>query len=149
MNFEEHAAKPLLETAGIAVPKRRLVTSAEEASSAAKELGACVIKAQVPAGKRGKAGGIAMADTPEAAATAADAILALEIGGHAVERLLVEERIAIAREFYAAVLNDASAKSPVVLFSTLGGMDIEDAAAKDPQALRRCVVDIREGFGHR
>ena len=149
MNFEEHAAKPLLETAGIAVPKRRLVTSAEEASSAAKELGACVIKAQVPAGKRGKAGGIAMADTPEAAATAADAILALEIGGHRVERLLVEERIAIAREFYAAVLNDASAKSPVVLFSTLGGMDIEDAAAKDPQALRRCVVDIREGFGHR
>ena len=149
MNFEEHAAKPLLETAGIAVPKRRLVTSAEEASSAAKELGACVIKAQVPAGKRGKAGGIAMADTPEAAATAARAILALEIGGHRVERLLVEERIAIAREFYAAVLNDASAKSPVVLFSTLGGMDIEDAAAKDPQALRRCVVDIREGFGHR
>ena len=149
MNFEEHAAKPLLETAGIAVPKRRLVTSAEEASSAAKELGACVIKAQVPAGKRGKAGGIAMADTPEAAATAADEILALEIGGRAVERLLVEERIAIAREFYAAVLNDASAKSPVVLFSTLGGMDIEDAAAKDPQALRRCVVDIREGFGHR
>ena len=149
MNFEEHAAKPLLETAGIAVPKRRLVTSAEEASSAAKELGACVIKAQVPAGKRGKAGGIAMADTPEAAATAARAILALEIGGRAVERLLVEERIAIAREFYAAVLNDASAKSPVVLFSTLGGMDIEDAAAKDPQALRRCVVDIREGFGHR
>ena len=73
MNFEEHAAKPLLETAGIAVPKRRLVTSAEEASSAAKELGACVIKAQVPAGKRGKAGGIAMADTPETAATAARA----------------------------------------------------------------------------
>ncbi len=147
MNFEEHAAKPLLDGAGIAVPKGRLVTSAKEASSAAAELGACVVKAQVPAGKRGKAGGIAMADTPEAAATAARAILALEIGGHAVERLLVEERIAIAREFYAAVLSDASAKSPVVLFSTLGGMDIEDAAAKDPQALSRCVVDIREGFG--
>ncbi|MCH9054089.1 MAG: acetate--CoA ligase family protein [Proteobacteria bacterium] len=147
MNFEEHAAKPLLEAAGIAVPKGRLVTSAEEASSAAAELGASVIKAQVPAGKRGKAGGIRMADTPDEAATAADAILAMEIGGHAVERLLVEERIAIAREFYAAVLNDASAKSPVVLFSTLGGMDIEDAAAKDPRALKRCVVDIREGFG--
>ena len=147
MNFEEHAAKPLLDAAGIAVPKGRLVTSAEEASSAAAELGASVIKAQVPAGKRGKAGGIRMADTPDEAATAADAILAMEIGGHAVERLLVEERIAIAREFYAAVLNDASAKSPVVLFSTLGGMDIEDAAAEDPRALKRCVVDIREGFG--
>ncbi len=147
MNFEEHAAKPLLEAAGIAVPKGRLVTSAEEASSAAAELGASVIKAQVPAGKRGKAGGIAMADTPDEAAKAADAILAMEIGGHAVERLLVEERIAIAREFYAAVLNDASAKSPVVLFSTLGGMDIEDAAAEDPRALKRCVVDIGEGFG--
>ena len=147
MNFEEHAAKPLLDAAGIAVPKGRLVTSAEEASSAAAELGASVIKAQVPAGKRGKAGGIRMADTPDEAATAADAILAMEIGGHAVERLLVEERIAIAREFYAAVLNDASAKSPVVLFSTLGGMDIEDAAAEDPRAISRCVVDIREGFG--
>ncbi|MCH7710685.1 MAG: acetate--CoA ligase family protein [Proteobacteria bacterium] len=147
MNFEEHAAKPLLDAAGIAVPKGRLVTSAEEASSAAAELGASVIKAQVPAGKRGKAGGIRMADTPDEAATAADAILAMEIDGHAVERLLVEERIAIAREFYAAVLNDASARSPVVLFSTLGGMDIEDAAAEDPRALKRCVVDIREGFG--
>ena len=147
MNFEEHAAKPLLDAAGIAVPKGRLVTSAEEASSAAAELGASVIKAQVPAGKRGKAGGIRMADTPDEAATAADAILAMEIDGHAVERLLVEERIPIAREFYAAVLNDASARSPVVLFSTLGGMDIEDAAAEDPRALKRCVVDIREGFG--
>ena len=147
MNFEEHAAKPLLDGAGIAVPKSRLVTSAEEASSAAAELGACVVKAQVPAGKRGKAGGIRTADTPDEAATAARAILALEIGGHGVERLLVEERIPIAREFYAAVLNDASAKSPVVLFSTLGGMDIEDAAAKDPRALSRRVVDIREGFG--
>ena len=149
MNFEEHAAKPLLDGAGIAVPKSRLVTSAEEASSAAAELGACVVKAQVPAGKRGKAGGIRTADTADEAAKAAEAILAMEIGGHRVERLLVEERIAIAREFYAAVLNDASAKSPVVLFSTLGGMDIEDAAAKDPRALSRCVVDIREGFGHR
>ena len=149
MNFEEHAAKPLLETAGIAVPKCRLVTSPEEASSAAAELGASVLKAQVPAGKRGKAGGIRMADTPDEAATAARAILAMEIGGHAVERLLVEKRIPIAREFYAAVLNDASAKSPVVLFSTLGGMDIEDAAAKNPRALSRCVVDIREGFAHR
>ncbi len=148
MNFEEHAAKPLLEAAGIAVPKSRLVTSAEEASSAAAGLGACVIKAQVPAGKRGKAGGIRMADTADEAAKAAGAILAMEIGGHGIERLLVEERIPIAREFYAAVLNDASAKSPVVLFSTLGGMDIEDAAAKDPRALGRCVVDIREGFGH-
>ena len=148
MNFEEHAAKPLLDGAGIAVPKSRLVTSAEEASSAAAELGACVIKAQVPAGKRGKAGGIRTADTADEAAKAARAILAMEIGGHGVERLLVEERIPIAREFYAAVLSDASAKSPVVLFSTLGGMDIEDAAAKDPRALSRCVVDIREGFGH-
>ena len=148
MNFEEHAAKPLLDAAGIAVPKSRLVTSAAEASSAAAELGACVVKAQVPAGKRGKAGGIRTADTADEAAKAARAILAMEIGGHRIERLLVEERIPIAREFYAAVLNDASAKSPVVLFSTLGGMDIEDAAAKDPRALCRCVVDIREGFGH-
>ena len=93
MNFEEHAAKPLLDAAGIAVPKSRLVTSAEEASSAAAELGACVVKAQAPAGKRGKAGGIRMADTPDEAATAADAILAMEIGGHAVTVIEGEVRL--------------------------------------------------------
>ncbi len=146
MDFEEHAAKPLLAAAGIAVPAGRVVTTAEAAASAADTLGAVVVKAQVPTGKRGKAGGIKIADTADEARAAAKAILGMDIAGHSVERLLVEERSTIEREFYAAVLNDAASKAPMVLFSTLGGMDIEEAVEQDPDQVRRHGVEIRAGF---
>lgn len=146
MDFEEHAAKPLLAAAGIAVPAGRLVTSVDAAARAAGDLGAVVVKAQVPTGKRGKAGGIKVADTADEAAAAAEAILGMDIAGHTVERLLIEERSVIEREFYAAVLNDAAMKGPMVLFSTLGGMDIEEAAEHDPDQVRRHGIDIRTGF---
>ncbi len=146
MNFEEHAAKPLLKAAGIAAPKGKLARTPEEAEMAAKELGPCMVKAQAPAGKRGKAGGIKPADTPEEAKAAAEKILLLEIAGHRVEKVLVEERSDIAREFYAAVLNDPATKGPLVMFSTEGGMDIEDVAARTPDKLRQSAVDVRRGF---
>ncbi len=146
MNFEEHAGKALLAAAGIAIPEGRLATSADAAARAAAELGAVVIKAQVPIGKRGKAGGVRTADSPTAARARAAQILGMEIGGHRVERVLVEQRFDIARELYAAVLNDPARKSPLVLFSTLGGIDIEEVAAKQPDAVRRTPVDIRAGF---
>ena len=149
MNFEEHAAKPLLRAAGIVVPRGRLARSAAEARSAVVELaGPVVVKAQVPAGKRGKAGGIRAADTVEEAAAAAEAILDLEIAGHRVESVLVEERAAIAAEYYAAVLNDAASKGPLVIFSSAGGMDVEEVAASMPERLRRAPVDIARGFDH-
>ena len=116
MNFEEHAAKPLLTAAGIAVPESRLARTADGAAKAAQDLGAVVVKAQVPAGKRGKAGGIKTADSAEEARAAAEKILSLEIAGHAVEKVLIEERSDIAREFYAAVLNDPATKGPLVMF---------------------------------
>ena len=147
MNFEEHAAKPLLAEVGIAVPPSRIATTPHEAAAAAAEVGPCVVKAQVPAGKRGKAGGIRLAATPEEARGHAEAILALEIGGHAVERLLVEAQVPIVRELYAAVLCDPATRGPVVLFSPLGGMDVEEAAERDPSAMRRLPVDIRQGLG--
>ncbi len=146
MNFEEHAAKPLLAAAGIATPRGIVVTDAEQAAAAARALGPSVVKAQIPAGKRGKAGGVRPVDDPEQAAAAARAILGMEIGGYRVERLLVEERAAVQREFYAAVLGDPASKGPLVLFSTLGGMDIEEAAAREPKAVRRATVDVRQGF---
>ena len=146
MNFEEHAAKPLLAAAGIDVPRGRCVTTADEAAEAARDLGPVIIKAQVPTGKRGKAGGIRPADGADEARTAAAAILGMDIAGHRVERILVEERARIAREYYAAVLNDPPSKGPLVLFSTLGGMDIEEAARTDPARVRRATVDIRAGF---
>ena len=147
MNFEEHAAKPLLRAAGIAIPRGRPARSADEARSAAAELGGpVVVKAQAPAGKRGKAGGIRTADDAAAAGRAAEAILGMDIAGHRVESVLVEERAAIAAEYYAAVLNDAVSKGPLVMFSPEGGMDIEEVAASMPERLRRAPVDIARGF---
>ncbi len=146
MNFEEHAAKPLLAEAGIAVPPSRVATTPDEAARAAAELGPCVVKAQVPTGKRGKAGGIRLAASPDEARAHAEAILALEIGGHRVEKLLVEAQVPIARELYAAILCDPATRGPVVLFSPLGGMDVEEAAERDPEAMRRLPVDIRQGL---
>ena len=146
MNFQEHAAKPLLAAAGIAVPAAKPARTPEAAAAAQKALGPVVVKAQVPTGKRGKAGGIKKADTPEQTRAAAEAILGMTIDGHRVESVLVESRADIKREFYAAVMNDPASKGPLVLFSTLGGMDIEEAAAKDANAIRRAAVDIRDGF---
>jgi succinyl-CoA synthetase beta subunit len=146
MNFEEHAAKPLLKAAGIAVPDSRLARTAGEAAAAQALLGPVVVKAQVPTGKRGKAGGIRKADTPERARAAGEAILGMTIDGHRVESVLVEGRSDIAREFYAAVMNDPASKRPLVLFSILGGMDIEEVAATDSKAIRRATVDIRDDF---
>ena len=147
MNFEEHAAKPLLEAAGIAIPRSRLARSAGQAQAGAAELGGpVVVKAQVPTGKRGKAGGIRTADTPEEAGEAARAILGMDIAGRRVESVLVEERAAIAAEYYASVLNDAESKGPMVMFTPEGGMDVEEVAASMPDRLRRTAVDIRRGL---
>ncbi|HEY4635161.1 MAG TPA: ATP-grasp domain-containing protein, partial [Rhodospirillales bacterium] len=146
MNFQEHAAKPLLAAAGIVVPASKPARTPEAAAAAQKALGPVVVKAQVPTGKRGKAGGIKKADTPEQTRAAAEAILGMTIDGHRVESVLVESRADIKREFYTAVMNDPASKGPLVLFSTLGGMDIEEAAAKDANAIRRAAVDIRDGF---
>lgn len=147
MNFEEQAGKSVLARAGVSVPQGRLCASAQEAEDAARAIGPVVVKAQVPTGKRGKSGGVKLAATPEEAAASAQAILGMEIGGFPVARVLVEEQAAIAREFYAAVLNDPASRSPLVLFSTEGGMDIEEVAATRPESLRRMAVDIRKGFG--
>ena len=147
MNFEEHAAKPLLAAAGIATPPGAVATSAGEAAAIARRIGACVVKAQVPTGKRGKAGGIKTAECAEEARAAAEKILGLEIAGHTVESVLIEERSDIAREFYAAVLNDPATKGPLVMFSTEGGMDIEEVAEKTPTAIRQAKVDVRQGLG--
>ncbi len=143
MNFEEYAAKALLKAAGIAVPDGGLASCADEAAALAEKIGPCVVKAQVPAGKRGKAGGIALAETPQAARDEAARILGMEIAGHEVKSVLVEQQVKIAKEFYAAVLNDAATKGPLLLFSVQGGMDVEE---QHPDALVRIPIDIREGL---
>ncbi len=146
MDFEEYAAKPLLETAGIAIPGGEVAATPEEAAAAAGRLGACVVKAQVASGKRGKAGGIALAQNPAEAEAAAARILGMTIGDLRVERLLVEQQVDIARELYAAVMNDPESQSPLLLFSTEGGMDIEEVAETQPDRLLRLPIDIRHGL---
>ena len=146
MNFEEHAGKPLLKQAGIAVPEGGVAVTADEAAAIAQKIGPCVVKAQVPTGKRGKAGGIALVSTPEEARTEAERILGMEIAGHEVKALLVEQQVPIAKEFYAAVLNDSASKGPLLLFSAEGGMDIEEIAEKHPDALSHIEIDIRTGL---
>lgn len=147
MNFEEHAAKALLKLRGLPVPQGTLVTNAADAAAAAQALGGpCVVKAQAPTGKRGKAGGIRLAGSVEEAQDAATEILGMDISGHTIERLLIEEQVPIASEFYAAALNDSASRGPVVLFSTMGGMNVEEAAAQDSTAMRRVEVDIASGL---
>ncbi len=147
MNFEEHAAKALLKARGLPVPDGLVAESPEAAADAARALGgACVVKAQAPTGKRGKAGGIRFAGSPDEARAAAADIFGMTIGGHRIERLLVEEPVPIAAELYAAVLSDPASRGPVVLFSAMGGMDVEEMAAADPAAMRRIEIDIAAGL---
>lgn len=145
MNFEEHAAKPVLRAVGLETPPGALAATPEEAAAVAARLGPCVVKAQVATGKRGKAGGIKLAQTPTEAETHARGILGMAIGEHTVEKVLVEAQVPIAAEMYAAVLNDPDSKGPLVLFSSEGGMDIEELAATRPDSLMRLPVDIRRG----
>lgn len=143
----EHQGKHLLEGQGIRVPRGQVVTDADSAFEAAVSLGGRVVcKAQVPAGKRGKAGAVRLVDSPEDAATVVAELLGRDVAGHPVEAVLVEEAIPIAQELYLAVLDDPSTKSPTMLFSTRGGMDIEEVSASYPDSLHRMSVDIREGL---
>lgn len=138
MILEEFHAKTLvLAPAGITVPEGVLCTSAGAAEDAAARLGPVMVKAQIPAGKRGKGGGIRHAATPTEAARAAAAMLGAAIAGHQVREVLVETAGAIRAEYYAAVLHDAATATSLILFSTEGGMEIEEIAAARPQSICR------------
>lgn len=144
MNLLEHQGKRLLAEAGLQVPEGIVVRSADEARRAAAATGRRVaVKSQIPAGKRGKAGGIRFADTPDQAAQAAHALLGSTLGDSVVDAVLVEACVDIRAELYAAVLNDPATKGPLVLFSLAGGMDVEEINARDPEMIRRLAFDIR------
>jgi succinyl-CoA synthetase beta subunit len=148
MNLNEYEGKSLvLAPAGIALLDGVLCRTPEQAAAVLPRLGPCVVKAQVPTGKRGKAGGIKLPDTSEQAADAASDILSMSIEGNVVRSVLVEQRAAIAREFYAAVLHAPAERGSLVLFSTEGGMDIEELAATKPAAIRRVLVTVPDSFG--
>jgi succinyl-CoA synthetase beta subunit len=146
LDLHEHQGKDLFRRFGIPVSDGRLATSPAEARAAAEELGyPVVIKAQVLIGGRGKAGGIKLAgDADEVEARAAD-ILGMDIRGHVVSKVWVERASDIAREYYLSLTFDRSAKKPLFMFTTQGGMEIEEVAATSPGALVRLHVEPLEG----
>ena len=124
-----------------------MATTPEEARAAAEELGGpVVVKAQVLVGGRGKAGGIKLANTPEEADAHAAAILGMDIRGHVVRRLWIEKASDIAREYYLSVTFDRGEKKPLFMFTTQGGIDIEEVAETNPEALVRLHVDPLGGL---
>jgi succinyl-CoA synthetase beta subunit len=129
------------------VSEGRVATTPEEARRAAEEIGAQVtVKAQVLTGGRGKAGGIKLASDPDEAEEKARAILGLDIRGHVVETLWIERSSDIEKEYYLSIAFDRGAKKPLFMFTTEGGMDVEEVAATKPDALIRLHVDPLEGF---
>jgi succinyl-CoA synthetase beta subunit len=147
VDLYEYQGKELFARFGIPVSEGRLATTASEAAAAASELGGqVVVKAQVLTGGRGKAGGIKLAEGPDDAREKAEQILGLDIRGHVVRRLWIERASEIAKEYYLSLTFDRGAKKPLFMFTTRGGIDIEEVAEKHPEALVRLHVDPFEGF---
>jgi succinyl-CoA synthetase beta subunit len=138
VKLHEYQAKQLLARAGISIPEGRIATTPEEAEAAARAFGATVVvKAQVHAGGRGKAGGIKVAKTPAEAREHASAILHMRIKDLRVRRVYVERAAAIAKELYLGITLDRDRRRPVVMLSMVGGMDIEEVAATTPEKIAR------------
>jgi len=147
VDLYEYQGKQLFAHAGIPVSEGRLATTPDEARAAAEELGgAVVVKAQVLTGGRGKAGGVKLADDAADAEAKAREILGLDINGHVVRRLWVERASDIAKEYYLSITFDRGAKKPLYMLTTEGGVEIEQVAEEQPDALARLHADPLEGF---
>jgi succinyl-CoA synthetase beta subunit len=147
MDLLEYQGKQLFARHGVPVPSGKPATTVDEAVAAADEIGyPCVVKAQVLIGGRGKAGGIKVAKDRDEAREHAAAILGMDIRGLTVHEVWVEAASDIAEEYYASIVFDRSAKAPLVMLSTQGGMDIEEVADRDPGAIARLHVDPLIGF---
>ena len=147
MDLLEYQGKQLFARHAIPVPDGRPARTVDEAVAAADAIGyPCVVKAQVKIGGRGKLGGIKVAQDVEEARTHAEAILGMDIKGFTVHEVWVEGASQIESEFYASIVFDRSAKAPLVMFSTRGGMDIEAVAEETPEALATLHVDPLIGF---
>jgi succinyl-CoA synthetase beta subunit len=138
MRFFEFEAREVVKRAGIPVTDFGFATSADQAREIAERIGGpTVIKSQVLTGGRMKAGGVQFADTPDEAAEHAEAILKLEINGHQPRGVLVDPKAELKQEYYAGVVWDGARKQPVMLFSDMGGIDIEQVAEEHPDHVGR------------
>ncbi|MGN6378631.1 MAG: ADP-forming succinate--CoA ligase subunit beta [Gaiellales bacterium] len=147
MDLYEYQGKQLFARFGIPVPEGVAVDTPEQARTAAEQLGApVVVKAQVLVGGRGKAGGIKVAATAGEAAEHARAILGMDIRGHTVRKLWIEEASQIASEYYFSITFDRGEKRPLLMLTIQGGVDIEQVAAESPELLARLHIDPLVGF---
>lgn len=142
MKLHEYQSKQIFARYNVPIPKGRVAATAEEAKQVAEELGGrVVIKSQVLVGGRGKAGGIRLARSPEEAEDLAAQILAMEIKGLPVRKVLVDEAAMIDQEIYLGITNDRAARKPVMMASAAGGVDIEEVAAKTPEKIIKIHID--------
>src|ERR671915_776195 len=147
MDLLEYQGKQLFARHGVPVPSGRPAETVDEAVTAADAIGyPCVVKAQVQIGGRGKLGGIKVANGREEARQHADSILGMDIRGLRVHEVWIEEASEIEAEYYASIVFDRSARAPLVMLSTKGGMDIEQVAEEDPDAIATLHVDPLLGF---
>jgi succinyl-CoA synthetase beta subunit len=147
MDLLEYQGKQLFARHDIPVPEGRPARTVDEAVAAAKEIGfPCVVKAQVKIGGRGKAGGIKVASDEASAREHASTILGMDIRGFTVHEVWIEGASQIEAEYYASIIFDRSAKRPLIMLSTKGGMDIEAVAEEDPSAIATLHVDPLLGF---
>jgi succinyl-CoA synthetase beta subunit len=147
VNLHEYQARALLKAAGIPVPDGDVAVTAEEAAAIASRIGGpVVVKAQVHAGGRGKAGGVKLAADAAEARRHAEAILGMQIKGLTVEKVLVVPAAEIASESYVGVIIDRASQRPVVMVSPAGGVDIEEVAAKTPEKIFKVAIDPRFGL---
>jgi succinyl-CoA synthetase beta subunit len=148
VRFYEYESREIVKRAGIPVTDFGFAKTAEEARGFAERIGGpTVIKSQVLSGGRMKAGGVRFADTPDEAAEHAAAILELEIGGHMPRGVLVDPKAEVKQEYYAGVVWDGTRKLPVMLFSDMGGIDIEEVAEKHPDHVGRGHFSTLFPFG--
>jgi len=158
MKIHEYQAKAILSKYGVAVPRGTMVESREEAERAAKDLMSAgakgvVVKAQIHAGGRGKGGGVKIAKSVDEAGQLAEKMLGMTLithqtgpEGKLVNRLLIEETLPIARELYLGILLDRAVSRPVFMASAAGGMEIEQVAAENPDAIIKEYIDPAIGF---
>src|SRR5213078_1944378 len=147
MDLLEYQGKQLFSKHGVPVPEGRPAASVPEAVDGADELGyPVVVKAQVLIGGRGKAGGIKLAKDRHEVEQHAQAILGMDIRGFTVHELYIEKASDIAEEYYAAIVFDRGAKAPMAMLSRMGGMDVEEIAERDPNAIVRIHIDPLLGF---
>lgn len=147
MKTLEYEGKQVFRKYGLPVPRGIPAASPEEARVAAQRIGGeVVVKAQVHIGGRGKAGGIRFAENPEEAEKKAREILGMDIRGYTVERVYIEEKLDIRGEYYIGITLDRSARLPVFILSSEGGMDIEEVAGKQPERLAKFNIDPLRGL---